>query len=169
MRAVFINGAKSVILNTGALAGLFRRFLMSSALKKIKCGYQVGALRIEPGLVLAPMSGVTCKAFRRLIKELNRDNVGLLVREFISVEALTRHVPRAVEQMRFEEMERPLGIQIFGYDVSRMRDAALMAQDAGADLVDINCGCPAPKVVRKGGGCELMRQPEQREPSKATA
>jgi nifR3 family TIM-barrel protein len=51
-------------------------------------------------------------------------------------------------------------VQIFGYDVDRMRDAALMVQDIGADMVDINCGCPAPKVVKRGGGCELMRQPD---------
>src|SRR4029078_11364214 len=56
--------------------------------------------------------------------------------------------------------ERPFAIQIFGYDVDRMRDAALMCQDAGVDLVDINSGCPSPKVVKRGGGCELMRQPD---------
>lgn len=106
------------------------------------------------------MSGVTCSAFRRLIKELNGDSVGLMVSEFISVEALTRKVQRSIDMMRFREMERPYGIQIFGYDVVRMRDAAIMAQDSGADLIDINCGCPAPKVVRNGGGCELMRQPD---------
>jgi nifR3 family TIM-barrel protein len=61
--------------------------------------------------------------------------------------------------MRHKDLEHPFCIQIFGFDVNRMRDGALMAQDAGADIVDINCGCPAPKVVRKGGGCELMRQP----------
>ena len=62
--------------------------------------------------------------------------------------------------MKYLELERPFAIQIFGYDIDRMRDAALMCQDAGVDLVDINCGCPAPKVVRRGGGCELMRQPD---------
>jgi tRNA-dihydrouridine synthase B len=117
-------------------------------------------LEIKPGLVLAPMSGVTCSAFRTLIKELNPDSVGLVVSEFISVEGLTRESVRSRDMMRFREMERPFGIQIFGYDIQRMRDAALMVQDAGADLVDINCGCPAPKVVKRGGGCELMRQPE---------
>jgi nifR3 family TIM-barrel protein len=106
------------------------------------------------------MSGVTCMAFRRLIKECNPGAVGLVVTEFISVEALTRNIKRSLDMMRYDETERPFSIQIFGYDPQRMRDAARMAQDAGADVVDINCGCPAPKVVRKGGGCELMRQPE---------
>lgn len=122
-------------------------------------GYKIRDLAIEPGLVLAPMSGVTTSAFRRLIKELNPGAVGLVVTEFISVEGLTRKGPRSVAMMRHVPEERPFGIQIFGYDIDRMRDAAVMAQDAGADIVDINCGCPAPKVVKRGGGCELMRQP----------
>jgi nifR3 family TIM-barrel protein len=65
-----------------------------------------------------------------------------------------------MEMMRYSESERPYCVQIFGYDIDRMRDAALMVQDIGADIVDINCGCPAPKVVKRGGGCELMRQPD---------
>lgn len=110
--------------------------------------------------VLAPMSGVTTMAFRRLIREFNGVAAGILVSEFISVEGLTRHGRKSLEMMRYHESERPFGIQIFGYDIDRMRDAAMMVVDSGADFVDINCGCPAPKVVRRGGGCELMRQPE---------
>jgi nifR3 family TIM-barrel protein len=122
-------------------------------------GYTIRQVAVNPGLVLAPMSGVTCTAFRQLIRELNPGAVGLLVSEFISVEGLTREGRRSLDMMRFAEMERPIGIQIFGYDIKRMRDAAVMVEQAGADIVDINCGCPAPKVVRRGGGCELMRQP----------
>ena len=106
------------------------------------------------------MSGVTCLPFRKLIKELNGNSVGLLISEFVSVEGMTRYIKRTLDMMRFDEIERPFGIQIFGYDVQRLTDAAKMCEDAGVDLVDINCGCPAPKVVRRGGGCELMRQPE---------
>lgn len=123
-------------------------------------GYAIRDLKVAPGLVLSPMSGVTTSSFRRLIKELNPESVGLTVSEFISVEAMTRKVPRSLKMMNFHPSERPYGIQIFGYDINRMREAAIMVQDAGADLIDINCGCPAPKVVRKGGGCELMRQPQ---------
>ncbi len=126
----------------------------------MKIGYQIRNIHITPGLVLSPMSGVTCSAFRRLIKELNPGSVGLVISEFISVEGLTRQSQRSLDMMRFHQSERPYGIQIFGFDPERMRDAAVMAQEAGADLVDINCGCPAPKVVKRGGGCELMRQPE---------
>jgi len=121
---------------------------------------KIGPVTVQPNLILAPMSGVTNSVFRQLIKRENPDAVGLLVTEFISIEALTRKNLQSMKMMRFAELERPLSIQIFGYDITRMVDAALMAQDAGADIVDINCGCPVPKVVRRGGGCELMRQPE---------
>lgn len=122
--------------------------------------YKIRNVTVSPGLVLSPMSGVTTRPFRRLVKELNPGAVGLLVSEFVSVEGMTRGSRRTLEMMRFAEEERPYCVQIFGYDVDRMRDAALMVQDLGADVVDINCGCPAPKVVKRGGGCELMRQPE---------
>ncbi len=122
--------------------------------------YAVRTIQVNPGLVLSPMSGVTTRPFRRLIKELNPGAVGLVVSEFVSVEGMTRGARRTLEMMRFSEEERPYCVQVFGYDVDRMRDAALMVQDIGADMVDINCGCPAPKVVKRGGGCELMRQPD---------
>lgn len=122
--------------------------------------YAVRTVQIDPGLVLSPMSGVTTRPFRRLIKELNPGAVGLVVSEFVSVEGMTRGSRRTLEMMRFSEEERPYCVQIFGYDIDRMRDAAMMVQDIGADIVDINCGCPAPKVVKRGGGCELMRQPD---------
>ena len=122
--------------------------------------YRIRAIEVNPGLVLSPMSGVTTRPFRRLVKELNPGAVGLVVSEFVSVEGMTRGSQRTMEMMRFSEEERPYCVQIFGYDIARMRDAAMMVQDIGADLVDINCGCPAPKVVKRGGGCELMRQPD---------
>lgn len=122
--------------------------------------YAVRTIKVNPGLVLSPMSGVTTRPFRRLIKELNPGAVGLVVSEFVSVEGMTRGSRRTLEMMKFSDEERPYCVQIFGYDVERMRDTALMVQDIGADIVDINCGCPAPKVVKRGGGCELMRQPE---------
>lgn len=122
--------------------------------------YFIRSIPIRPGLVLSPMSGVTTRPFRRLIKRNNPGAVGLVVSEFVSVEGMTRGSQRTLEMMRFCEEERPYAVQIFGYDLDRMRDAALMVQDLGVDIVDINCGCPAPKVVKRGGGCELMRQPD---------
>lgn len=124
---------------------------------------QIGKFQITPNLILAPMSGITNYVFRSLIRKLNPSAVGLTVSEFISIEALTRGSRLSLEMMQFLENDRPVSIQIFGYDIGRMVDAAKMVEDSGADIVDINCGCPVPKVVRRGGGCELMRQPEHLE------
>lgn len=120
-----------------------------------------GNVRISPNFVLAPMAGVTDSSFRRLIKELG--GVGLIVTEFISVEGLTRGNMRSHRMMKFLPEERPLSIQIFGYDVERMVTAAEIIEEVGADIVDINCGCPAKKVVNGGGGSSLLRDLPQLE------
>ena len=122
-------------------------------------GFRIGALDIRPGLVLAPMAGVTESPFRQLMRECNPDTLGLVVSEFISIEGLTRSDLRSHAMLRHVAAERPLAIQIFGADIDRMAEAATLVQAAGADVVDINCGCPVPKVVRRGGGAELMRAP----------
>jgi len=103
------------------------------------------------------MAGVTDYTFRRLIKR--RGGVGLVVSEFISVEGLTRGNPKAKRQMRFDEEERPFAVQIFGGQPERMAVGAEMAEEVGADILDVNCGCPAPKVVKNGGGSGLLREP----------
>jgi nifR3 family TIM-barrel protein len=110
---------------------------------------------IDPPLVLSPMAGVTDVPFRALLKR--RGGVGLTVSEFISVEGLTRNNPKSKRQMRFFEYERPFAVQIFGGQPERMRMAAEMAEEVGADILDINCGCPAPKVVKHGGGSGLLK------------
>ena len=101
------------------------------------------------------MAGVTDYTFRRLIKR--RGGVGLSVSEFISVEGLTRSNPKSKRQMRFSEEERPFAVQIFGGQTERMVLGAQMAEEVGADILDINCGCPAPKVVKNGGGSGLLK------------
>ncbi|MBK7393897.1 MAG: tRNA dihydrouridine synthase DusB [Chloracidobacterium sp.] len=119
--------------------------------------FKIRDIVIDPPLILSPMAGVTDYTFRRLIKR--RGGVGLVVSEFISVEGLTRHNPKSKRQMRFDEEERPYAVQIFGGKVDRMAMGAEMAQEVGADILDVNCGCPAPKVVKNGGGSGLLREP----------
>lgn len=121
----------------------------------------IGGVRTPTNLVLSPMSGVTDCAFRCLVKSCSGASVGLLVSEFIAAEGLTRDNAKTLAMLRYAEWERPISIQIFGADVDRMVRAAIMVEEAGADVVDINCGCPAPKVVRRGGGAQLMRTPER--------
>lgn len=120
--------------------------------------FRIGPVEVSPGLVLAPMSGVTDAAFRRLVRECSPGAVGLVVSEFVSIEGLTRRDLKTLRMLRYDPGEHPIGIQIFGSDVDRMAEAAAMVQETGVDLVDINCGCPVPKVVKRGGGAELLRR-----------
>ncbi len=124
---------------------------------------KIGDVILPNNLILAPMSGVTNSWFRRLIKLENPGAVGLVVTEFISIEGMTRQNEGSLRMMRFREEEAPISIQVFGNPIERMVLAAQMIEESGANIVDINCGCPVPKVVKKGGGCELMRQPEHLE------
>ena len=123
--------------------------------------FKIRNIEINPPLILSPMAGVTDVSFRRLLKR--RGGVGLSVSEFISVEGLTRSNPKSKRQMRFYEDERPFAVQIFGGQPERMRMAAEMAEEIGADILDINCGCPAPKVVKHGGGSGLLKDHERLE------
>lgn len=117
--------------------------------------FKIRDIEINPPLVLSPMAGVTDISFRRLLKA--RGGIGLTVSEFISVEGLTRNNPKSKRQMRFYESERPFAVQVFGGQPERMRMAAEMAEEVGADILDVNCGCPAPKVVKHGGGSGLLK------------
>src|ERR1041384_1504741 len=117
--------------------------------------FKIRDIEINPPLVLSPMAGVTDVPFRCLLKR--RGGIGLTVSEFISVEGLTRNNPKSKRQMRFYEYERPFAVQIFGGQPERMRMAAERAEEDGADILDVNCGCPAPKVVKDGGGSGLLR------------
>lgn len=117
--------------------------------------FKIRNIEINPPLVLSPMAGVTDYSFRRIAKRCG--GIGLTVSEFISVEGLTRNNPKAKRQMRFWQEERPFAVQIFGGQFERMAMAAEIAEEIGADILDINCGCPAPKVVKNGGGSGLLR------------
>ncbi|MDP6943582.1 MAG: tRNA dihydrouridine synthase DusB [Myxococcota bacterium] len=119
--------------------------------------FHIDGVQVNPGLVLAPMSGVTDSPFRRLVQQASGDAVGLVMSEFIHVGCLTRKTMFSLIRMAFHPDERPVAIQIYGADPQIVADAARMVQDAGADIVDLNCGCPAPKVVSKGGGAGLLR------------
>src|SRR5579863_10388397 len=109
---------------------------------------------ISPGTVLAPMAGVTDTVFRRMIRGLG--GCGLIMTEFTSAEGVTRHAPRILNYLYFEPDERPITAQLFGANAHVMAYAAKLVEDLGFDIVDINLGCPAKKVV-KCGGSGLLR------------
>ncbi len=117
--------------------------------------FRIRDVAIDPPLILAPVAGHTDSLFRQAIKGLG--GCGLVVSELVSTEGMTRHQERTFHLTRFEESERPVSIQIFGSDPSRMAESASMVESMGADIVDINLGCPVKKVVKQGGGSNLLR------------
>jgi len=108
--------------------------------------------------VIAPMAGMTDTAFRRLVKR--QGGCGLVVTEMVSSEGLVRGIDRTLEYTEFTEEERPVSIQIFGGDPEKMADAAQIVEGLGADIVDVNMGCPVRKISKHNAGCSLMREPE---------
>jgi tRNA-dihydrouridine synthase B len=117
--------------------------------------FKIRDILIDPPLILAPVAGHTDSLFRQAIKGLG--GCGLVVSELVSTEGMTRRQGRSSYLTRFEEAERPIAIQIFGSDSARMAASAAMVEELGADIVDINLGCPVKKVVRQGGGSNLLR------------
>jgi tRNA-dihydrouridine synthase B len=100
---------------------------------------------------------MTDTAFRRLVKR--HGGCGLVVTEMVSSEGLVRGIDRTLEYAEYTEEERPVSIQIFGGDAEKMADAAQIVQGMGADIVDVNMGCPVPKIAKHQAGCSLMREP----------
>src|SRR5512134_304902 len=120
---------------------------------------KIGSVTLDSPFVVAPMAGMTDTAFRRLVKR--HGGCGLVVSEMVSSEGLVRGIDRTLEYAEYTEEERPVSIQIFGGDPAKMADAAQIVEGMGADIVDINMGCPVPKIAKHNAGCSLMREPEQ--------
>ena len=118
---------------------------------------KIGKIELSPPYALAPMAGMTDTAFRRLVKR--KGGCGLVVTEMVSSEGLVRGIDRTLEYAEYTEEERPVSIQIFGGDPARMADAAQIVEGMGADIVDVNMGCPVHKIARHSAGCSLMREP----------
>jgi tRNA-dihydrouridine synthase B len=115
---------------------------------------RIGGITLEQPTILAPMAGITDQHFRLILRRIG--GVGLVTMEFISSEALTRGNRKTRYLMQFSEEERPLAIQIYGSDPERMAEAASLVDAMGADIVDINMGCPANKVLKGCAGAALM-------------
>src|SRR5438270_1842683 len=106
-------------------------------------------------LYLAPMAGVSDKIFRQLCKEYGAD---VLTTEFVSAEGIFRRNERTRDYLDFDEIERPIGVQLFGADAEHMAEAARQVIDwAAPDFIDLNFGCPVNKVVAKNGGSALLK------------
>jgi len=104
------------------------------------------------------MAGMTDSAFRRLVKR--HGGCGLVVTEMVSSEGLVRGIDRTLEYAEYTEEERPVSIQIFGGDPEKMSDAAQIVESLGANIIDVNMGCPVAKISKHNAGCSLMREPQ---------
>ncbi len=118
-------------------------------------------LRLSSPFILSPMAGLTDSAFRRLVKR--QGGCGMVVTEMVSSEGLVRGLDRTLEYAEFTEDERPVAVQIFGGNPEHMARAARQVEGIGADVVDVNMGCPVPKVAKGSAGCSLMRDPARAE------
>ena len=125
-------------------------------LKPVPTSLSIGGIRITPATVLAPMAGVTDTVFRRFIRNLG--GCGLIMTEFTSADGVLRKKDqKAKRYLHFYEDEHPISAQLFGSDPQVMAEAARMVEGLGFDLVDLNLGCPAKKVVKCNGGSGLLR------------
>jgi nifR3 family TIM-barrel protein len=118
---------------------------------------KIGSVELPSPFAIAPMAGMTDTAFRRLVKR--HGGCGLVVTEMVSAEGLVRGIDRTLEYAEYTEEERPISIQIFGGDPDKMAAAAQIVEGMGADIVDVNMGCPVPKIAKHNAGCSLMREP----------
>jgi len=115
---------------------------------------KIGSLSVENGLVLAPMAGYTNLGFRLTIKKLG---AGLVTTEMVSAMGLTLNHGKTLDYLKSHADEKPLAVQIFGSEPAVMARACEIAVNHGADLIDINMGCPVKKVVKTGAGASLLR------------
>jgi tRNA-dihydrouridine synthase B len=120
--------------------------------------WSIGPVRVPTRVVLAPMAGVSVQAFRR---QGRRFGAGLVCSEMVSCAGLSHRNERTLGYLRIAADEHPLAVQIFGAEPEPMREAARMVEAAGADVVDVNFGCPVRKVTKTGAGATLLEDPDR--------
>lgn len=118
---------------------------------------KIGNVELESNILLAPMAGVTDKAFRMIVKPFGP---ALMYTEMVSGKGLFYKSKKTADLLTADESEKPVAVQIFGHDADIMAGIANSALEYGAAVIDINMGCPAPKIVNNGDGCALMKSPE---------
>lgn len=125
--------------------------------KQAEVRLRIAGLELKNKVFTAPMAGITGRAFREILKQ---QGTSLAFGEMISAQALIYNNPRTYELLCLEGEEHPVAVQLFGSSPQMIAEAALIVQSLGADLIDINMGCPTPKIIRNGEGCALMLKPE---------
>src|SRR6266699_279993 len=135
-----------------------RGYDLPSVQVDLRESWRIGPVEIPTRLVLAPMAGVSVQAFRR---QGRRFGAGLVCSEMVSCAGLSHGNERTLGYLRISAEESPLAVKIFGSDPVVMTEAARMVEDAGADVVDINFGCPVRKVTKTGAGATLLEDPDR--------
>jgi nifR3 family TIM-barrel protein len=120
---------------------------------------RIGSLQLESCLLLAPIARYCDLAFRRVIRPLG--GMGLAYTDLINPRGILEQTPKTLELLHTEPADTPLTIQLYGNRCREMADAARWCQDYGASVIDINMGCPVPKVCRRGGGARMLQDPDQ--------
>src|SRR5581483_620880 len=115
---------------------------------------QIGPVRIDTPVILAPMTGVTDRPFRRIVK---RYGAGLTVTEMIASQAMIRETRQSLQKAAWDPIEDPVSMQLAGCTPGDMAEAAKLNEERGAAIIDINMGCPVRKVVNGDAGSALMR------------
>lgn len=129
--------------------------LTHDTISRLPTHYHVGHIRIEPNIILAPMAGVTDSIFRRMILRIG--GCGLVSTEMTNAASVSPKALRRHHLLDFLPEERPLTMQLSGNEPELVASAARMVEQLGADILDINCGCPSPKVTGGGHGASLLR------------
>ena len=122
--------------------------------------WKIGNVEIKNKIVFAPMAGVSNRSYRNIIKEMG---AGLVYTEMVSSMGIVYGSDKTIELLEFDEVERPISIQLFGSDVEAFVKAAkYVEENFKPDIIDINMGCPVPKVAGKsGGGSALLKEPDK--------
>jgi tRNA-dihydrouridine synthase B len=118
----------------------------------------IGRLHLKNNIFLAPMAGITDLPFRTIARSFG---CGLAFTEMVSASGLVRRTEKTLRYLASSPADRPLGVQLFGNDPETLAEAARVAAEQGADLLDVNMGCPVKKVAKTGSGASLMRDPER--------
>jgi len=139
----------------GSTAGWSATDAFARAGTPVPPSLDLGGVVIRPATVLAPMAGVTDTVFRRFIRNLG--GCGLIMTEFTSADGVLRDLKARGRYLHFYEDEHPISAQLFGSNPAVLGEAAKLVEDLGFDLVDLNLGCPAKKVVKCNGGSGLLR------------
>src|SRR5256884_5242041 len=148
-----------MVATRGRVVNRGRGVLFSASVRvDLRESWWIGEVEIPTRLVLAPMAGVSVQAFRR---QGRRYGAGLVCSEMVSCAGLEHRNERTLGYLRVGRDEHPLAIQIFGSEPGVMAEAAWMVVAAGADIVDINFGCPVRKVTKTGAGATLLEDPDR--------